>query len=78
MTRGIFNWTSEEIVRFLKENNFQLSHSKGSHFYYIGKSNGELRQVAVPFHGAKAIKPRTLNGIIRQSGIDKKNWLNYQ
>jgi predicted RNA binding protein YcfA (HicA-like mRNA interferase family) len=28
----------------------------------------------VPFHGNKSIKPRTLKGIILQSGIDQKEW----
>lgn len=76
MPHGIFNWTPEDVIRFLKVYGFRLSHSRGSHFYYIGEYGGELRQVSVPFHGSRALKPRTLNSIIRQSGIPKKNWLN--
>ena len=75
MPRGLFNWTAEEVVRFLKENNFSLHHSKGSHFFYAGGSSSKLRMVCVPFHGARAIKPRTLKGIILQSGIPKDKWL---
>jgi len=75
MPRGFYNWTAEDVVRFLKAHNFVLSHTRGSHYYYIGHISGILRQVCVPFHGSKAIKPRTLNGIICQSGISKGEWL---
>ena len=75
MPRGLFNWTAEEVVRFLKEHNFSLHHSKGSHFFYVGGGSAKLRIVCVPFHGARAIKPRTLKGIILQSGIPKDKWL---
>lgn len=74
MPRGVFNWTAEEVVRFLKENDFSLSHTHGSHYYYIGFVGGLSRQVSVPFHGSRAIKPRTLKGIIAQSGISKDRW----
>jgi len=75
MTRGFFNWTAEDVIRLLKEHNFWHSHTKGSHMFYIGKYNGELRQVCIPFHGGRILKPRTFKGIIRQSGIPKNNWL---
>ena len=75
MGRGLFNWTFSDIDSFLKENNFRLNHINGSHYYYVGQSNGKYRQVCVPFHGTKSIKPRTLRGIILQSGIDKKKWI---
>ncbi len=75
MTRGLFNWTAEEVIRFLKERGFRQSHARGSHFYYAGKYNGLFRQVCVPFHGERALKPRTLKGIIDQSGIPKSEWL---
>lgn len=31
--------------------------------------------VTVPYHGSKSIKPKTMTGIILQSGMDKKEWL---
>ncbi len=76
MPRGLYNQTAEEIVRFLKEYGFRHTYTKGSHFYYFGKYNEKDRQVCVPFHGKKTIKPRTLKGIISQSGVPKKKWLN--
>ena len=35
-----------------------------------------LRNICVPFHTSKTIKPRTLKGIIIQSGISQKEWIN--
>jgi predicted RNA binding protein YcfA (HicA-like mRNA interferase family) len=75
MPRGILNWTFKDVENFLKANKFTLNHTNGSHYYYTGVHNGILRNVCVPFHGSKSIKPRTLRGIILQSGIDKKEWL---
>lgn len=75
MPRGVFNWSFHDVVNFLKDHNFSLNHVEGSHYYYIGSYDGAFRQVEVPFHGSRAIKPRTLNAIIRQSGIPKKMWL---
>ena len=74
MTRGIFNWTAEDVIRFLKENRFVQTHTRGSHWYYVGHYGKQLRQVCVPFHGSHALKPRTLKGIIAQSGIPKQLW----
>jgi predicted RNA binding protein YcfA (HicA-like mRNA interferase family) len=75
MPRGFYNWTSEDVVRFLKAHGFVSNHTKGSHWYYVGSYGGAFRQVCVPFHGSKTIKPRTLKGIIRQSGVPREQWL---
>lgn len=75
MPRGFYNWTSEEAVRFLKAHGFSLNHTEGSHYYYIGRYGGTFRQICVPFHGSRTLKPKTLNGIIRQFGISKTEWL---
>lgn len=75
MVRGLYNWTFHDIVRFLKEHDFRHNHTEGSHYYYVGDYGGKFRQVHIPFHGSKTIKPRTLKGIIVQSGIPKEKWL---
>jgi len=75
MPRGVFNWTFNDVVRFLKKYNFRLNYTEGSHYYYTGAYNQQFRQVCVPFHGKKSLKPRTLKGIIAQSGIPEKEWL---
>jgi len=74
MPRGIFNWTFSDVVKFLKNYGFVYSHSKGSHYYYVGHYGGSPRIVQVPFHGSKTLKPRTIKGIVRQSGISIKIW----
>ena len=76
MPHGLYNWTAEEVVRFLKAHGFSLNHTKGSHYYYVSRYGGAFRQVSVPFHGSKALKPKTLKSIILQSGIPKDEWLN--
>jgi predicted RNA binding protein YcfA (HicA-like mRNA interferase family) len=78
MPRGVFNWTADDVIRFLRDNGFAFSHSQGSHWFYIGSYGGRRREVTVLFHGAKAIKPRTLKGMIRQSGIPKEEWLKWR
>ncbi len=69
------NWTFADVESFLKENHFSLNHTRGSHYYYIGYEGGVMRQVCVPRHGHTTITPRTMKGIILQSGIDKEIWL---
>ncbi|MFH0803946.1 MAG: type II toxin-antitoxin system HicA family toxin [Candidatus Tagabacteria bacterium] len=78
MPRGYYNWTFNDIVRFLKDYNFSMNHIEGSHYFYVGHYAGSFRQVCVPFHGSRAISPKTLKGIIRQSGISKEKWINKQ
>lgn len=75
MPRGLHNWTFTDIVNFLRAHGFHETHSRGSHFYYAGHYEGEPRQTHIQFHGAKAIHPRTLKSVIRQSGISQKEWL---
>jgi len=59
----------------LKKYSFFYSHAKGSHYYYTGKYGGIPRIVQIPFHGSKTFKPRTLKGMVRQSGIPLDIWL---
>jgi len=75
MPRGFYNWTAEDVIRFLKAHNFTLNYTKGSHYYYVRSFGHVLHQVCIPFHGSRIIKPRTIKGIINQSGIPKEEWL---
>lgn len=74
MPRGVNNWTAEEVIRILKQYGFTLTHTRGSHCYYVGRHGGSFRQVCVPFHGSRGLKPRTFKGIMIQSGIPKELW----
>lgn len=75
MPRGILNWKFSDVARFLTGRGFKLNYTNGSHYYYVGHTNGVYRQVCVPFHTSKAIKPRTMRGIILQSGVDRREWV---
>jgi len=75
MPRGLNNWTAEDATRFLKARGFVFNHAKGSHYFYVGNIAGTTHQVCIPFHGARSLNPRTLRGIILQSGIPKSDWL---
>jgi predicted RNA binding protein YcfA (HicA-like mRNA interferase family) len=74
MPKGAFNWTFNDVTTVLKEHGFRLNHIKGSHYFYVGYSDGKTRQVCVPKHGKVAFKPRTLKGMIEQSGLGREKW----
>ena len=74
MTRGAFNWTYKDVVEILKEHGFFRNYIDSSHHYYIRVLNGRTYQVMVPYHGSKAFKPKTLSGMIVQSGLTRADW----
>ena len=74
MPNNINNWTYKDVVTFLKEHQFVLNHTRGSHYYFVGTVDKVLRHVCVPYHGSLSIKPRTMQSIIVQSGIEKDIW----
>jgi len=77
MPKRLFNWKFADVDKFLRERSFRIDHTHtgGSHYYYHGYVGGRLRVVYVPFHGSKAIKPKTIKSIISQSYIPKEEWL---
>ncbi len=73
MPRGLRNWSAAAVIRFLRKRRFVYAYTRGSHFYY---RSGRAHLVCVPIHGKSGvIHPKTLKGIIRQSGIPEKEWL---
>lgn len=74
MPRGLNNWNFNQVVKFLKKNDFSHVKTKGSHFFYFKKAKTEQFLVVVPFHGNKSIDPKTMKSIISQSGISKEEW----
>ena len=74
MPHGAFNWTYTEVVVILKDNGFHLNHVKGSHHFFVGTVEGKMRQVCVPKHGNQVFKPRTLKGMVLQSGLSRDVW----
>ncbi|MBI4426714.1 MAG: type II toxin-antitoxin system HicA family toxin [Candidatus Kerfeldbacteria bacterium] len=75
MPRGVFNWTFDDAVKFLRAHGFSLVRTEGSHYFYAGYQNGKPRLVHVQFHGKASLKPRTIKSIIAQSGIPKEEWI---
>jgi predicted RNA binding protein YcfA (HicA-like mRNA interferase family) len=76
MPRGLYNWNFANIQKFLKSHGFVHHSTKGSHFHYKKVTPERSYLVIVAYHGTKIIPRGTMNSIIRQSGIDKKNWEN--
>lgn len=74
MPRGFNNWNAAQVIKFLKRHAFVHTHTRGSHFYYVGKVSGQDRQVCVPVHSGTSIHPKTMKSIVLQSGISEKEW----
>ncbi|MFA5013424.1 MAG: hypothetical protein WC520_02550 [Candidatus Paceibacterota bacterium] len=74
MPRGLNNWTYKDVKTFLKEKGFVFYKEKeGSHEAWI--SVDEKFVVEINFiRGKDSYPPRTLETMIRQSGISKKSW----
>ena len=75
VARGVRNWTYKEVVKILHDNGFESARQNGSHEIFVGIYNGKKHQVTVPHHSQKAILPRTMSSIIRQSGMPKSAWV---
>jgi predicted RNA binding protein YcfA (HicA-like mRNA interferase family) len=58
--QNVFNWTFNQVTRFLNKNGFLYTHTKGSHYYYTGIQNHETRIVAVPYSWIKINKAKNL------------------
>ena len=62
------NWTSKQLIKFLKRNGFVLDHSTGSHYIFYHPST--KKRAVVPYH-ASSLSKGTLRAILRQAGISK-------
>jgi predicted RNA binding protein YcfA (HicA-like mRNA interferase family) len=72
MPHGLSNWSEKDVVDFLKENGFLFCEMrKGSHYAYINRITGHIVEINIP---KDAYPPKTLETMIRQSGIPKKDW----
>lgn len=74
MPRGLKNWKFRDVRVVLEKNNFRLHHVSGSHYHFIGTVKKKIKIVQVPYHAGTVFKPRTLKGMILQSGLSKENW----
>ena len=60
------------LIKLLEKNGFLFKRSKGSHQIFFNSTSNIT--VIVPVHGNKDIKKGTLLAIIKQAGIDKKEF----
>jgi predicted RNA binding protein YcfA (HicA-like mRNA interferase family) len=71
MNPNIYNIKSNEILKFLLSNWFEISHQKWSH---IQLKNWKLK-VTIPNHPEKSLNIKTIISIFKQSWIDKDDFL---
>ncbi|MFA6427564.1 MAG: type II toxin-antitoxin system HicA family toxin [Candidatus Magasanikbacteria bacterium] len=61
--------TSKEIIKILKQNDFELDHVSGSHYIFYNKKRDS--RVVVPYH-CKVLPIGTLKSILKSAGIEEK------
>lgn len=61
---------AREVVKALERVGFLFIRQKGSHRIY-GREN---RLVTIPYH-TKELKPKTLHHIIKQSGLEREEFI---
>ena len=72
MPKGLNNWTYRDVTRFLKESGFAFHEEKaGSHEAWANEETTAVVEVNFT-HGSYPV--RTLETMIRQSKMDKKDW----
>jgi len=74
MPKGLNNWGYKDVIRFLREKNFTFYKPlPGSHEQWISSDRRFI--VDIDFKkGGHSYPPRTLESMIRDSGIPKKEW----
>lgn len=59
--------TVREVKKLLRKDGWEYAYSRGGHDYYVHPS--KPGKVTVPAHGAKDLKVKTLNSILKQAGL---------
>lgn len=74
MPNGLRNWSYKDVIKFLKQDGFEFCHEKaGSHEAW--KKVTDEGEWVVEINKTKSSYPiRTLETMIRQSGLSKKDW----
>jgi predicted RNA binding protein YcfA (HicA-like mRNA interferase family) len=79
MVNRLYNWTYRDVTNFLKDKGFSFFEQlKGSHESWIKfGDNGEPDRIVEVNFAHKSYPPKTLKIMIRQSGIDQKEWITW-
>lgn len=63
--------TGSQLIRALQNAGFEIARQRGSHIQLRRQEpDGKVTTFPVPAHAGKIIKPGTLRGILRKSGVD--------
>lgn len=62
--------TAKKLLKFLQTKDFYISRQSGSHVI-LHKKYDKNKRITIPLHN-KDLKPGTLNSILKQAGITKK------
>jgi predicted RNA binding protein YcfA (HicA-like mRNA interferase family) len=71
MTPNIHNVKSKDILKFMLQNWFKISHQKWSHI----QLKKWIFKITIPNHWSKTLNIKTTLSIFRQSWIDKNDFL---
>ena len=64
--------SGKDAIKALGRIGFEITHTKGSHFYMIRKGSG---LVCVPVHANRDLPIGTFRSILRQAGITLEEFL---
>lgn len=79
MVNRLYNWTYRDVTSFLKGRGFSFSEPlKGSHESWIKLgADGEPDRIVEVNFTRGSYPPKTLKMMIRQSGIDQNQWIEW-
>jgi len=63
---------AKDIIRIAIKSGFEFDRKSGSHAVYYRRS--DKHRIVVPVHAGKDIKPKTLNGIIKDMGLNREEF----
>jgi len=67
------NLSPKYLIKILEQNGFVFLRVKGSHQIFYNAARGKT--IVVPVHGGRDLKKGTFLTILKQSGIDKNEWI---
>lgn len=68
---------AKQVIKILKRAGFSFVRQSGSHAIYEKEENGKIYTAVVPIHAKKDLKRKTLQSIISQSGMTKKQFFSH-
>lgn len=66
--------TGIDVVAALRRAGFMVEYVKGSHYHLVHPHSAH-RQVIVPVHAGKVLKPKTLKSILKSAGLTVEEFI---